>query len=119
MATDNRQSPSPPTSIPKYIADGLPKQDTDTLRDIREYVDELIDHNENRTITIEDLPEGAEPVEDDDSSGGQGTIVKEYVTCGDDSCRCSKGGEKHGPYKYRYTWSDGKVKSEYIGKAGQ
>ena len=28
------EQPSPPTSLPKYLAEGLPKQDTETLHEI-------------------------------------------------------------------------------------
>ena len=31
-----------------------------------------------------------------------------------DRCQKCKSGEKHGPYLYRYTRKDGKMKSEYV-----
>lgn len=105
-------SPPQPDSLPKYLADGLPKQDTETLEDVRDYVDELLEHR-RRPIDEADLPADAEPVDED--AGGKGTIVKERVKCGA-NCTCNDG-NGHGPYKYRYYREDGKLTSEYVGKA--
>jgi len=104
-------TPRPPDSLPKYLADGLPKQDTETLEDIRGYVDELLEHR-HRPVDVDELPDGADPV--DEPPDGKGTIVKERVKCGAD-CTCNDG-NKHGPYLYRYVRKDGKLTSEYIGK---
>lgn len=99
-----------PDTIPNYLVDGLQKQDIETLRKIREFVDMLIEHKQRPA----DIPEGAEPV--DDPEGGKGTVVLETVKCGDDTCHCATG-EQHGPYLYRYYRnSKGTTKSEYIGK---
>ncbi|SNR67540.1 DUF6788 family protein, partial [Halorubrum vacuolatum] len=59
----------------------------------------------------------ADPVADPDDSQ-RGTVVKEKVKCGDDSCKCASGSEQdmHGPYLYRYYRDEGMMKSEYIGK---
>jgi hypothetical protein len=111
MSTENQ--PTAPGSLPKYIAEGLPKQNPETLEDAREYIDELIDWHQ-RPVEPADLPDNAEPVDGDDD-GKKGTIVKQYRTCGDESCHCLSGGEKHGPYPYRYWREDGEVKSEYEG----
>jgi hypothetical protein len=104
-------APSPPESLPKYLGDGLPKQDTETLEDVRDYVDDLLDHR-GRPVDETDLPDDAEPVDKDDSE--QGTLVKERVKCGAD-CTCNDG-RGHGPYLYRYFREDGKLRSEYVGK---
>jgi hypothetical protein len=109
MSTENQ--PTAPGSLPKYIAEGLPKQTVTTLEDAREYIDELIDWQQ-RPVELADLPDNAEPVDDDDD--GQGTIVEQYRTCGDESCHCLSGGKKHGPYKYRYWREDGELKSDYV-----
>ena len=105
--------PEPPNSLPNYIADGLPKQGNDTLRDARDYIEELLERR-SQPVDESELPDEAEPVNADRS--GKGTVVQEYVKCGDESCRCMSGGEKHGPYLYRYYRADGKVRSEYVGK---
>ena len=99
MTDPDSAAPSPPESLPTYLADGVPKQDDVTLRDLRAYVDELLEYRQ-QNITSEDLPDDAQPVAEADD--GKGTIVAEMVTCGDDSCACMNGGEKHGPYRYRY-----------------
>lgn len=105
--------PTAPKSLPKYIADGLPKQDVETLSDAREYIDELLAWY-RRPVEDDDLPDGAEPV--DDSEEGRGTVVTEKVTCGDETCACMTKGEKHGPYLYRYYREGGTLTSEYLGK---
>lgn len=107
----------PPASLPNYLADGIPKQDTATLRSIQQWIDEIIEFR-NQPITADDLPDDKEPVEDPEDSG-KGVVVKEYVKCGDDTCKCKDGNKKdmHGPYRYRYFRVDGKLTSEYVGKA--
>lgn len=102
-----------PPSLPKYLATGLPKQDLETLEDVRAYVDELIDEA-RQAIEEDKLPEAAEPV-GETASGG--TLVKERVKCGAD-CTCNDG-DKHGPYLYLYQRLDGKLTSKYIGKPGE
>lgn len=107
--------PSAPDSLPKYLADGLPKQNRATLEDIRAFVDELIEHKQQldeQPIQEENLSGDVEVVEE----SPKGTVYKEYRTCGDESCHCMSGGEKHGPYKYRAKLEDGTVKKEYLGK---
>jgi hypothetical protein len=104
--------PSAPPSLPKYLAEGLPKQDVETLSDAREFIDELIEWKQ-RSVDEDDLPDSAEPVDDEDAE--RGTVVMEKVTCGDESCKCMTDGEKHGPYKYHYyRKDDGTLTSEYI-----
>ncbi|MDB2239338.1 DUF6788 family protein [Halorubrum ezzemoulense] len=112
------EEPSPPTSLPKYLAEGLPKQDTETLHKIQSYVGVLIEYRD-QPLDTDELPETAESVNKPYSSG-TGTVVKEKITCGDDSCKCASGDrhDMHGPYLYRYYRENGTVKSEYIGKLG-
>jgi hypothetical protein len=105
--------PGAPPSLPKYLRKGLPKQEVGALTDAREYINELIEWKQ-RPVEDDDLPEEAEPV-DDESSGKGGTVVMEKVTCGDETCACMTEGKKHGPYKYRYYRKpDGTPTSEYI-----
>jgi hypothetical protein len=110
------EEPTPSDSLPKYLADGIPKQDTETLRDLHAYVETLIEYRE-QPVGEDELPDTAEPVDDTDTSG-KGTVVKEKVKCGDDSCKCASGNpaDMHGPYLYRYYRDGGAMKSEYIGK---
>lgn len=113
-----KTKPPVPDSLPKYIAKGVPKQNTPTLQDLQAYVEALIKYRE-QPVPETELPGDAEPVDDDGSGDGYGTTVKEKVTCGDESCHCMKpGGSKHGPYLYRYYYENGKLNSEYIGKPG-
>lgn len=58
----------------------------DTLHDVREYVDALIEYREQSVETGE-LPDTAEPVDGD----GKGTVVKEKVSCGDETYKCASG----------------------------
>jgi len=114
MPTEN--PPTAPPSLPKYLREGLPKQEVGSLTDAHEYIEELIEWKQ-RPVEDDDLPEEADPV-DDDNDGVQGTVVMEKVTCGDETCKCMTEGKKHGPYKYRYyRKGDGTLTSEYIGKA--
>jgi len=83
------EQPSPPTSLPKHLAEGLPKQDTETLHEIQDYVEALTEYR-NQSVDTDELPKTAEPVEESDSEGN-GTVVKEKVICGDDSCKCATG----------------------------
>jgi hypothetical protein len=107
--------PEPPESLSKYLAEGIPKQDVETLRDIRKYVDTLIEYREQSIETAE-LPDTADPVNRD--NGGKGTVAKEKVKCGDKTCKCASGNpeDMHGPYLYRYYRKDGNLTSEYLGK---
>jgi hypothetical protein len=107
--------PEPPTSLPKYLAEGIPKQNVETLHDIREYVDALIEYRE-QPVEADELPDSAEPVDRDHN--GMGTVVKEKVKCGDETCKCASGnlGDMHGPYLYWYYREGGKLTSEYLGK---
>ncbi len=107
--------PTVPESLPKYLADGLPKQDYETLNDISKYVEALINYREqlDDQPIQEELPADAEIVDE----GPKGSIMIEYRTCGDESCHCMNGGEKHGPYRYRVYREDEAVKKEYLGKA--
>lgn len=107
--------PEPPASLPKYLAEGLPKQNVNTLRDARDYVDALIKYCE-QPVDADELPDTAEPV--DRGDGGKGTVVKEKVKCGDETCKCASGNaaDMHGPYLYRYYREGGSLTSEYLGK---
>jgi hypothetical protein len=40
--------PEPPASFPKYLAEGISKQNVEILHDVREYVDALIEYREHR-----------------------------------------------------------------------
>lgn len=107
------EPPDRPDSLPGYLANGLPKQDSATLRAIKSFIDELLAYRV-RQVESEQPPQAAEPVGED--SEGEGTLIEERVKCGDESCHCMSGGEKHGPYLYRYFREGVGLKSEYVGK---
>lgn len=109
-------SPSAPPSLPNYLAEGLPKQNNEALKDARKYIDELLAAREQRRsepVTEDVLPENAQVLENDSS----GAVYLEYRTCGDESCSCMSGGVKHGPYKYRAYRDGDTVRRDYLGKA--
>lgn len=108
--------PTAPSSLPNYLAEGLSKQDEGTLRDARKYIDELLAVREQRQkepVTEDELPKDAQVLENESA----GAVYLEYRTCGDESCSCMSGGEKHGPYKYRAYRDGDTVRREYLGKA--
>lgn len=97
--------------LPKYLREGLARQNVETLRIARRYIDALIDRK-NRQVVPEELPETAEPV----NETADGYVVEEYVRCGKDNCACASGAESdmHGPYEYRYYRDDdGSLHKEY------
>ena len=108
--------PTAPSSLPKYLAEGLPKQDDEALRETKEYIDELLAAREQRRqepVTDDELPDDTQLLETE--SGG--AVYLEYRTCGDESCSCMSGGAKHGPYKYRAYRDGDTVRREYLGPA--
>ena len=108
--------PTPPSTLPAYIAEGLPKQDDATLRDAREFIDQLLADREQRReepVAEDELPDDAEVLREK----SDGTVYLEYRTCGDDTCKCMTEGKKHGPYKYRAYRDGDTVRREYLGKA--
>jgi hypothetical protein len=110
----SEEPPAAPASLPKYLRKGLPKQDHESLLETREYIDELLEWTQ-QPIDNDELPDDADLVNEDGSSAKGGTVVMEKVTCGDETCKCMKKGEKHGPYKYLYyRKADGTLTSDYI-----
>ena len=110
----SEEPPAAPGSLPKYLRKGLPKQERESLLETREYIDELLEWTQ-QPIDNDELPDDADPVDEDGRSAKGGTVVMEKVTCGDETCKCMKKGEKHGPYKYLYyRKADGTLTSEYI-----
>jgi hypothetical protein len=103
--------PDPPSSLPAYIADGLPKQDTDTLHDVIAYAETLIDYANVTPDDVDDLDTNDDIVDVQEDSN-RGTIVTKKVACGKDACNSCP----HGPYDYRVYRKDGNVKWDYVGK---
>lgn len=118
------RDPAPPAAVPQYIQEGLPKQDADTLREIRAYIDARLEYLETPPSEdeVEDVERRLEKVDEDDLSEDaqeeyeeiDAPAVSMYLekrSCGKDCSGCP-----HGPYIYAY-WRDGdKVRAKYLGK---
>lgn len=101
--------PSPPDSLPKYIADGIPKQDTETLRNLQKWIDELLEYRAD--VVAEDIEgDSDQEIQDVDSSDGTTTVIKK-VPCGKDACSTCP----HGPYRYEVHREGGTLVWDYEG----
>jgi hypothetical protein len=108
------QRPPPPETLPKYLAEGIPKQDTDELIAIQEWIEELKDYREN--ISPEEINAADNEEITNIENESDAMIVVKKQNCGKSNCKCQDG-HLHGPYKWRVTQSDGGMNWEYIGKA--
>ncbi len=100
--------PEPPEEIPKYIHEGLEKQDVDTLEEVIQYSRELIEYLTEPPEEVE-ADEDEELLEKEERSGY--TKVVKKVPCGKECSGCP-----HGPYVYHISRSGGgTVDWEYIG----
>ena len=103
------EQPQSPESLPKYLTEGIPKQDDTTLRELQNWINQLLEY---RT----DIPPAEVKVADNESleavddSGGTTTVIKK-VACGKDSCTTCP----HGPYQYEVHREAGSLVWEYIG----
>ena len=92
----NVDNPDPPESLPAYITDGVPKQDTESLRELQDWIDQLIQYRNN--LSGDEI--GADADQDEkreriNNSGDTTTVIKK-VPRGKDACsNCP-----HGPYRY-------------------
>ena len=103
------EKPTPPDEIPSYVADGLARQDNQTLRQIIQHCEHLIANNE-QDIDEEDLADESEELIDVDETE-TGAVVIKKVPCGKDNCsQCP-----HGPYKYIVTREGDSHNWEYKG----
>ena len=77
------EPPNPPETLPQYIIDGVPKQDTESLHNLQAWIDEILEYrHEISPDEIEADPnESIEAVED----SNKGTVVIKKVTCGKDN----------------------------------
>ncbi len=103
--------PDPPDSLPKYLSEGLPKQNDETLREVQQWLDELLEYRD-RPLEEKELANSDERVEDLEETS-KGTIVVKKVPCGKETCSSCP----HGPYRYLYYREGNTVKSDYLGKA--
>lgn len=104
--------PTPPDGLPKYLREGVPRQDDEALRALRGWIDELLAYR--RDVPADDV------VADDGEEirgvreSDEGTVVIKEVSCGKENCRCQRG-ELHGPYEYVVRRKGGKLEWEYRG----
>jgi len=109
------ETPEPPSSLPKYLREGIPKQDDETLRETIDWIEAILDARDQE-ITEEDIPDSGRKV------GQRGTTwyVELKVKCSDETCHCAQGGdERHGPYVYKYWYENGTLQSDYEGKPSE
>ncbi|WP_336336896.1 DUF6788 family protein [Haloarcula brevis] len=124
--------PVPSDRIPKYVREGLDRQDALTLLDIASYCEELAEHKRH-AVSEDDIDkegvEGVTPVdededfdvediideEDDPEAARKGSVVVRRTKCGSD-CKCNNG-TGHGPYAYLVWSENGSQKWKYVGKA--
>lgn len=124
-------TPIPSDQIPKYVQDGIDRQDISTLLDIASYCEELAEHKHREEVSEEDIEkEGVEEItsldedidieklldEGDDLEAARGgSVVVRRVKCGSD-CTCNSG-RGHGPYAYLVWYDEGKQHWKYVGPA--
>lgn len=104
--------PAAPELLPNYLADGIPKQDDRTLRDIQAWIDELLAYRQE--VATEEIESNADKTIETVEETSSGTVVVKRVSCGKDNCKCQRG-ELHGPYKYVVSRQGGDLNWEYKG----
>jgi len=110
MTVDQPQSPA---SLPKYIAEGVPKQGDTTLRELQSWIDELIEYRND--ISPDEIEVGdEESLEEVDDTGETTTVIKK-VPCGKESCSTCP----HGPYRYEVHRDGGSLVWEYEGAVNE
>lgn len=104
--------PTPPAELPNYLAEGVPKQDDETLHSLQAWINELLEYRQD--VPPDEIEAAAdESIETVEETSG-GTVVKKKVSCGKDNCKCQDG-ELHGPYKYVVQRQGGTLHWEYKG----
>ena len=104
--------PPAPDSLPKYLAEGVPKQDDEDLRALQSWIDDLLEYRQD--VAAEDIDAGEDESIEAVEDSTEGTVVVKKVTCGKDNCKCQSG-ELHGPYKYVVTRQGDGLDWEYKG----
>ena len=109
------EEPTPPESAPKYLREGLGKQDPDTLREIAAYADRLAEYKQAETER--ELEERSADVDEDDvpeewdSDEWEETLDSTSAPSGATLTIKTIDDRDY----YYYQWRDGaKIKSEYV-----
>lgn len=71
--------PNPAGSIPKYLPEGVPTQNTETLQDLQAWIDDLLEYRAAVSAAESESDEG-EAIQDVDASGGTTAVIK-MVLC--------------------------------------
>lgn len=108
--------PTPPDELPKYLAEGVPNQDDNTLRALKAWIDELLAYRRDVATDEIDVDEGETLEAVEETSGG--TVVIKHVSCGKENCKCQRG-ELHGPYKYVVRRKGDRLDWEYKGPVSE
>jgi len=101
--------PVPPASLPDYLADGVPKQDEATLKELRTWIDDLLEYRQG--IDVEEIASGEDEEIREIEQTSRGARVVKKVPCGKESCTTCP----HGPYAYRVSRKGGEVVWDYQG----
>lgn len=96
--------PETPDSLPKYLNERLPEQNSKMLREVQQWIDELFEYRD-RPLDEKELVNSDEQVEDVEETS-KGTVKES--PCGKVNCSSCP----HGPYCEGDT-----VKPDYSGKA--
>lgn len=109
------EAPTPPDTAPKYVREGLDKQDPETLREIAAYAERLAAHKES--AAERELEERS--AETDDDGVPEEWDVDEWAEAVDDVDAPARATltekEIDGRGYYYYQWREGsKIKSEYV-----
>jgi hypothetical protein len=110
------QEPPPPDGVPKYVSEGVDRQDADSLRVLIDYCEarlEYIEAQADRDLDEDDLADQGEEIVDVEETEA-GTKVVKKVPCGKDNCSSCP----HGPYEYRVHREGDSVKWDYVGAVG-
>lgn len=108
--------PPAPDTLPQYLADGVPKQDDESLRALSSWIEELLTYRQ-------DVADGEISADEGESiqaveASSEGTVVIKKVSCGKDNCKCQRG-ELHGPYKYVVRREGDRLKWDYRGPVSE
>ena len=103
--------PPAPRNVPKYVREGVERQDSSTLREIAAWCEELADYREERPIEVEDDEELVAVEDNEDDNETKGTQVIKKIPCGKENCSTCP----HGPYEYRVYREGKNLKWDYLG----
>ncbi|MDY7081137.1 MAG: hypothetical protein SXQ77_01710, partial [Halobacteria archaeon] len=101
--------PEPPEGVPNYIADGLQRQDVESLEEVIEYSNELIEYLEQPPDEEIETKDGEKIIEKTQKKGYTRVVKKQQ--CGKENCnKCP-----HGPYVWHVKRRGDKLDWDYQG----